>query len=200
MQKQSNWRPDLIRDGDDDDQDYGPSKTQVKAAMHELQTLGLALMELPLPLLGALEMEDRLREGLAELRRLTSREAIRRQSQFIGKLLREADAEPFRRAIDAYRRGQSKLLQEAESWRERLLADDEAVTDWIARFPDAAVQPLRALIRNTRREQQRLLADVTDAEAPVPKGRLYRELFQVLRAELQAELEREFAARAKAAE
>jgi len=190
MSKQSEWRPDL-RDTDEDAEDYGPSKTQVKAAMHELQDLGLALLELPPLQLAALDMEERLREALVELQRLTSREAIRRQSQFIGKMLRETDPEPFRRAIDAYRHGQNKLLQEAELWRTKLLADDAAVTDWMSLNPESNVQQLRSLIRNTRREQARLQDSKIDPEAATPKGRLYRELFQKLRIALEQKFEQQ---------
>jgi ribosome-associated protein len=190
MSKHSDWRPDL-RDSDEDVEDYGPSKTQVKAAMHELQDLGLALLELPPLQLAALEMEERLRDALVELQRLTSREAIRRQSQFIGKMLRETDPAPFRRAIEAYRHGQDKLLQEAELWRSKLLADDAAVTEWMTLNPDSNLQQLRSLIRTARREQTRLKDSMPDAEAPVPKGRLYRELFQKLRIALQQKFEQQ---------
>jgi ribosome-associated protein len=195
IKKGSDWRPDL-RDSFEDDEDYGPSKTQVKQAMHELQDLGLALLELPPSQLAALEMEDRLRNALVELQRLTSREAIRRQSQFIGKMLREADPEPYRAAIHAYRHGQNKVLQEAEVWRTKLLADDEAVTDWAQLFPESNLQQLRSLIRNARREQTRLQESaqpVDGEEVAPPKGRLYRELFQKLRVALQQRFEQQTA-------
>lgn len=189
--KGSDWRPDLRGAFDEPEQDYGPSKTQVKQAMHELQDLGLALLELPPSQLAALEMEDRLRNALVELQRLSSREAIRRQSQFIGKMLREADAEPYRAAIHAYRHGQNKVLQEAELWRSQLLADDAAITRWTAMFPDTNLQQLRSLIRNVRREQTRLQQSSTEDEVPAPKGRLYRELFQKVRIALQQRFEQQ---------
>lgn len=189
MRKQSDWRPDL-RDSAEAAVDYGPSKTQVKQAAHELQDLGVALLELPAVQLAALEMEDRLRNALAELQRLKTFEAIRRQTQFIGKMLRETDPEPFRRAIEAYRHGQDKVLQESEVWRTRLLADDAVVTEWMALHPEANVQQLRSLIRNVRREQARLQDSALDGETVAPKGRLYRELFQKLRVTLQQKLEK----------
>ncbi|WP_299691504.1 ribosome biogenesis factor YjgA [Hydrocarboniphaga sp.] len=193
MKKGSDWRPDLRDSHEDADEDLGPSKTQVKQAMHELQDLGVALLELPPSQLAALQMEDRLRNALVELQRLTSREAIRRQSQFIGKMLRDADSESFRAAIHAYRHGQNKLLQEAELWRTRLLADDAAVTEWVEIVPEANLQQLRSLIRNVRREQTRLQQSNPDAEAAPPKGRLYRELFQKLRIALQQKFDQQAA-------
>jgi ribosome-associated protein len=172
-----------------DDEDIGPSKTEVKQAMHELQDLGVALLELPQVLLDELDMEDRLRDALAELRRLKSFEAIRRQSQFIGKMLREADPEPFRRALAAHRQGQHRALLQAEEWRTRLLAEDAAITQWVAAHPATDVQQLRALIRNVRREQAQRQGAAENGE-PVSRGRskLYRELFQVLRSALLGEI------------
>jgi ribosome-associated protein len=189
--KSSDWRPDLRDAYDAEPGDLGPSKTQVKQAMHELQDLGLALLELPPSQLAALEMEDRLRNALVELQRLTSREAIRRQAQFIGKMLREAEVEPYRAAIHAYRHGQNKVLQDAEVWRTRLLDDDDVVTEWAAEFPETNLQQLRSLIRTTRREQARLQESQQDKEEPVPKGRLYRELFQKVRIALQQRFEQQ---------
>ena len=42
----------------------------------------------------------------------------------------------------------------AETWRDRLLADDAALTEFIAAHPDADVQWLRAAIRAARRERE----------------------------------------------
>ncbi len=41
-----------------------------------------------------------------------------------------------------------------ERWRERLLADDQALTEFIAKHPGADVQTGRNLIRNARRDAQ----------------------------------------------
>lgn len=165
----------------------GPSKTQLKRVMHELQDLGVALLELPDAQLDEIEMEDQLRDALRELRRLRTFEAKRRQSQYVGKLLRLADDEPLRRAIDAYRLGKTReaaALHDVERWRDRLIADDEAITAWVAEHPEGDVQQLRTLIRNARREVTAAHAVDTEGGAP-RKGRAYRELFQKLRAVLQ---------------
>ena len=161
------------------------SRTERKNAMHELQDLGVALLELPDERLDKLDMEERLRDALTELRRLKSFEAIRRQSQFIGKLLRDADPEPFRAAIIDYRLGHSRALELAEAWRTRLLADDEALTDWMREHPRTDKPALRALIRNTRRElAQAEAAREADAASNQKRPR-FRELFQFLRTSLQ---------------
>ena len=57
-----------------------------------------------------------------------------------------------------------------ERRREKLLADDKALTELKERHPEVDVQQLRALIRNARKEQ---------AENKPPKA--YREIFQILK-------------------
>jgi ribosome-associated protein len=93
--------------------------------------------------------------------------------QFIGKLMRDVDAEPIMEHLAAIR-GESAAAKAEfhaiERWRERLLTDDAALTDWLARHPDSDAQQLRQLIRNARREA---------AENKPPKSS--RQLFRLLR-------------------
>lgn len=177
-------------DGPNDAADFdGPSKTQLKREVHELQDLGVALLALPAARRAAIEMDERLREALGEHARMPTREAKRRHLQYIGKLLRDTETGPVRRALEAFHSGDARALHEAERWRERLLASDDALGDWIKTHPDGEVQPLRALIRKARREQAEAEAADRDSGKAVGKGRAYRELFQMLRAHLQAAVE-----------
>lgn len=167
----------------------GPSKTQLKREMHELQDLGVALLALPAARREAIEMDERLREALREHARMPTREAKRRHLQYIGKLLRDTDSAPVRHALEAFHSGDARALHEAERWRELLLASDGALGDWIKARPDCEVQPLRALIRKARRELAEAEAADRDSGKAAGKGRAYRELFQMLRADLQATVE-----------
>lgn len=178
----------MSQDYDDRDADAAPSKTQIKQAMHELQALGEALLELPDVQLDGIEMEDNLREALRTVRGIRTREARRRQLQYVGKLLRMADVEPMRRAMADYRAGQTQstqAFQAIEQWRDRLLDDDAAITNWVDTHPATDVQRLRVLIRNARRERTAMSAQQVDGGA-ARKGRYYRELFKRLRAEMEA--------------
>ena len=155
-----------------------PSKTRVKQAMLELQKLGETLLEFPDGHLDDIEMEDNLRDALRAARLIRSREARRRQLQYIGKQLRSADVEPLRRAIADYRAGQhhaAQAFQELEDWRRRLLEDDTAVTAWMVRYPITEVTRLRRVIRDARHEQ------ATQPNDTGGKRRHYRELFRLLR-------------------
>jgi ribosome-associated protein len=58
-------------------------------------------------------------------------EGRRRQMQYIGKLMRQADEAPLREAVAAFQLGRpatTLALHEAERWRAELIADDEALT------------------------------------------------------------------------
>ena len=76
-----------------------PSKSQIKRDYLELQEFALKILTIPLARFNALEMDESLREAIDEMRRLSSLPARRRQAQYIGKLLREEDLEPFRIAL-----------------------------------------------------------------------------------------------------
>lgn len=82
----------------------GPSKSQVKRDMAELQALGEQLTRLSDSQLATITLEDDLREALAELKRIKSHEARRRQVQLIGKLMRGADADGIRAALAELRK------------------------------------------------------------------------------------------------
>src|SRR5438105_8186511 len=73
-----------------------PSKTRRKAEMHALQDLGEALVALSPARLARLSLPERLADAVVEARSITKWEARRRQMQFIGRLMRNVDAEPIR--------------------------------------------------------------------------------------------------------
>ena len=165
----------------------GPSKTELKAHSAELQDLGEQLLTLRAALFEPLALPARLIDALQELARISSFEGRRRQSQFVGKLMRQLDAariDAIRAALDAQREGSARdtlRLHAAEDWRDRLIADDAAVSAWAARFPATDLQQLRALARQARKD-----AAQTPASGQTPRhGRAYRELFQMVREALE---------------
>jgi ribosome-associated protein len=157
-----------------------PSKTQLKKAMHDLQQLGEGLVSLNEDRLLALAMPDALLAAVREYRRTRSHEGRRRQMQYIGKLMRQVDAEPIREAVAASKLGGARdalALHEAEHWRSELMADDAALTAWMTKNPGSDLQQLRSLIRAARKDA----AAPEHAGAAPRKGRAYRELFQFVR-------------------
>lgn len=75
------------------------SKTQRKKAMHALQSLGEALVGLSADQLERLDLPEALHEAVVEASRIRSREARRRQLQYIGRLMRDVDAERIAEAL-----------------------------------------------------------------------------------------------------
>ena len=159
--------------------DDRPSKSARKREAHEQQALGQALAALSDGALAATPMPELLRDALLELRRTRSHEGRRRQLQYVGKLMRQADLEPLREAVAAATLGRTSdalRLHEAEAWRARLVDGDEALTEWMAAHPATDLPQLRSLIRQARK----------DASLPPEQrhGRAWRELFRFLRPHL----------------
>jgi len=141
--------------------------------MHELQALGVALAELSESQLKEMRLGEDLLEALLEAKRIRSHEAKRRQMQYVGRLMREVDPAPIRSRLAELEGSSAQASarhRRLETWRERLLGDDEALTAFAAEHPGADLQALRTLIRNARKEQK---------EGKPPRA--YRELFRVLK-------------------
>jgi ribosome-associated protein len=123
--------------------------------MHALQALGQQLVDLSRDQLARVDLPDELREAIDFAHKVTSHEGRRRHMQYIGKLMRQVDADEIRAAVGRAT-GESRaavaLMHFAERWRDRLLADDEALTEFMAQRPGADAQWLRASIRAARRE------------------------------------------------
>jgi len=131
------------------------SKTKRKQEMHALQALGGALSELPPSQLAALDIPAELAQALRDAHRIGGHEARRRHLQYIGRLMRKVDPEPIRGAL-AEIQGRSAAARarhrRIEQWRDRLLGDDRALTEFAREHAGADLQALRALIRNARKE------------------------------------------------
>ena len=78
----------------DDDEELPPSKSARKREAHALQKLGERLVEHAAADLARLPLPETLREAIDEARRISSRGALARQRQYIGKLMRDIDVGP----------------------------------------------------------------------------------------------------------
>ncbi len=106
--------------------DSKPSKTALKREQQELQKLGESLIGLSPEQLDALPLDERLRDAVHEARRIRSNNALRRQRQYIGKLMRQIDVDPVRDAVARVTKKASadkRLFAKAERWRERILRE-----------------------------------------------------------------------------
>ena len=176
-----NDSPDTLEARDDgrDEDTSRPSKTRRKQDAHDLQSLGVALLDLPEARLADIGLPEALHDALRETRRITGHEARRRHVQRIGKLMRGLDEAPLaaaRQAIDDLRLGRAGdalALHRAEQWRAELIADDAAAARFLAAHAGADAQRLRALVRQARKD--------ASASPEARSGRAYRELFRYVR-------------------
>ena len=154
-----------------------PSKSQLKREMTALQELGEELLRLPLAKLRALPIPEKLFDAIELAQRIKDREGLRRQRQYIGRLMRDVDPAPLRDALSvdgAAHRAEVAAMHGAERWRERLLAEPAALAEFRGKYPQAGPK-LEELIVGAR------------AEAGQPQhGRSYRQLYRLLRDTLVA--------------
>ncbi len=164
-----------------------PTRTDLKKESDALQKLGEDLLTLRAELMTKLDLPDKLVEGVAEAKRITNFEGKRRQMQFIGKLMRKLEPakwDEIRAALEEQHMPSAKetlVLHQAEQWRDRLIADDDAVGQWLNLSPDTDSQNLRALVRQARKD-----AKPEKPGEALRHGRAYRDIFQLVREVLQA--------------
>lgn len=135
------------------------SKSEMKRESHALQKLGEELVELPINKLEKIPLTDELAEAIALARKISARGGHKRQLQYIGKLLRNIDAEPIQQAMDALRNEHLKenaRLHQLEQWRDRIISEgDKALAELLEKQPDLDRQHLRQLMRNAQQEAKK---------------------------------------------
>lgn len=167
-----------------DDRDEGPSKTRLKREAESLQALGEELAGLPGEVLDGLDLPDRLRVALEDLRRITSHEAQRRQRQFIGKLMRDVDPAPLRALLEARKRPSreaAKLFRLAEDWRDRLVQHGAAAIEaFVAAYPGVDADAFESAVAAAREGRSgapkrlfrmvKAIVDAAAAQTVSPRG------------------------------
>ncbi|MFZ6691611.1 ribosome biogenesis factor YjgA [Undibacterium sp. SXout20W] len=153
-----------------------PSKSELKRQMTALQKLGQELVEQPRDRVKRVPMPEDVRDAILECQQISSHEGRRRQMQYVGKKMRTLDEEEvalIQKTIDSWKgasKSETAAMHALERRRDKLLTDDNTLTELLAEHPELDVQQLRTLIRNARKEQ---------AENKPPKA--YREIFQILK-------------------
>lgn len=152
------------------------SKTRKKKQMNELQDIGFELTRLSTDTLKKMALPADLLEAVLAYKKISSNSALKRQVQYIGRLMRETDAQPimgYLAQLKGENTAHNAYLQRLEQLRDHLIEQDQALTELVSKQPHLDVGTLRTLIRNARKEKM--------AGKP-PKA--YRSLFQQLKAEL----------------
>ena len=153
-----------------------PSKTEMKQESNELQLLGETLTTLSNDQLDQLGLPELMRDALDELSRVGKHEATRRHMQYIGKLMRDIDPAPIRAQLDRWEMGtraNKAAFKASERWRDRLLAEPDALTLFMAEQPTVNREKLNELLVRARLQAEK-------GEAPAASRQVFRVIYRVL--------------------
>jgi ribosome-associated protein len=139
-----------------------------------LQRLGERLLDLSPSQLESMPLPTPLRAAVERARRLRKGGGLRRERQLIGRLMRETDPEPIRRALaelDAGHRREVELFRTVERLRDRLLEGDS----------EALAEARRRLAPERHGELDRLLSEAAHQARQGRPPAAARALFRLLR-------------------
>jgi ribosome-associated protein len=135
-----------------------PTKGELKRQAMAIQDLADRLIEAPERLVDGLNLPDKLADSIALARRITSRAALLRQRQFVGKLMRGINCDPISAALESeaqHARTDAARFRRAERWRDRLVAnDDAAIDEFAAEYRAAARAELSRLVAAAKAERR----------------------------------------------
>jgi ribosome-associated protein len=160
-----------------DEQDR-PSKTQRKREVESLQAMGAELVLLSRETLESFDLPTELAEAVVEAKKIKQHSALRRQLQFIGKVMRNIDPEPIRQRLQDLKkpsRRSVKLMHEAEIWRDSLINKSTSLSEFTCQFPRADANEIQDLIVACR------------SEITKDSKKSYRKLFKLISETLSSE-------------
>jgi ribosome-associated protein len=147
------------------------SRTQIKNEMNALQKFGEELVNLSDKQFDKIPLQGQLADAVTQARGMKHREGRRRQLQFIGKLLRAEELDDIRTAFEKIQTSgqhQTRLLQLAEQWRDKLMSGDNSnLNEFVSSYPMIDMQHLRQLIRNSQKE-------ISQQKPPTNSRKLFR--------------------------
>ena len=147
-----------MNSGDEDEHINGgrPNKTRIKRECDHLLDVGDEILKLKREDIDAMELPVELREAINIALKIKSRSGLKRQRQFIGKLLRGLDNEPIEAQLrKAQHRHDTNTAQfkRLERWRDNLIKNDkQTLSEIIEHFPDIDRQHINQLIRSAHQE------------------------------------------------
>ena len=161
--------------GDDDEHiEHGrPNKSQLKRDAHHLLEVGDQIIKLSADDLESMHLPDDLRAAIDIARKIKSNSGLKRQRQYIGKLLRQMDNEDIEAQLQKIiHRHDTNTAQfkRIERWRDQLIDNDRKAFDQvIERYPDIDRQHLNQLIRQAVKDRHQ-------DKAPASSRKLFRYL------------------------
>ncbi|URX62851.1 DUF615 domain-containing protein [Luteibacter anthropi] len=170
-------RPFDERPSQDDEEDYGPSRSERRRNALDILKLAQQLVELPPSRIPKLNLPEDIIDEIGRTRKVTSHIARKRQMAFLAKQMRRHGDEAFVDARAALGEDRDRQRQEAaymhrlEAARERIMeGGDTALGELFDRHPELDRQHLRSLVRQARAERE--------ANKPL---HAFREIYRILK-------------------
>lgn len=164
----------------DEEEDFGPSRSEQRREALGVLTLALQIVQQSDARIGQIPMDEDLRKLVLSTKRITAQIARKRAVQYLAKIMRreEDDAlQAIRAAIDHDKvegRREAAQLHRVEYWRDRLVAlGDEALSELLMEYPAGDRQQLRQLARNAQQEKVK-------NKPPHSSRELFRELRELI--------------------
>jgi ribosome-associated protein len=134
----------------------GPSRSQVKREAHAVTDLAKRLIALNPKKLATIPLDEHVIQHILAAQTM-QRGALKRQGQYIGKLMRSIELEPIEKALQRLDQPDVEMIQhlhQLEQWREQLIAGNQTTFDTlVTHFPTLDRQHLNQLLRQARKEQ-----------------------------------------------
>jgi len=167
-------------------QDHGDeewiSKTQKKRECDALQKIGERLLKLKPDDLSLIDLPTELAEALEEARRIHSNSALKRQRQYLGKIMRTCDHEKIEQQLmSVEHRNDTNTAQfkKLEKWRDRLIDNDKDVLgEIIEEHPDLDRQHIHNLVRQAAKE-------ASASKPPTASRKLFKYLREIAAASVE---------------
>ena len=138
------------------EEELPPSKSQEKRDCDALNKLGEELLKLKQEELNTMNLPEALADALLTAKKIQSRSGLKRQRQYIGKIMRQLNSDEIKQHLERIKdKHDTNTVQfrKVEQWRDRLLADDKTtLSEIIEAHPETDRQHINQLIRQAKRE------------------------------------------------
>ena len=139
------------------DKDSVISKTELKKDSKKIQEFGRKISELTINNSEAFKFPSNIYEATIDLKNIKSNSAKKRQVQYLGKLLREIDLTDAFLIMKQLKVSSQKEIQRnhiIEDWRDKLLSNNDSITQFVDEYPKIDRQSLRQTISNAQKDNK----------------------------------------------
>ena len=144
-----------------EDEDF-VSRTQKKQVAEDAQDLGERLLTLSNKQLKSLDLPENLYDAVVAANNIKAHGGLKRQLQFIGKLMRHIEIDDivaYFDELDNKHYATNAKFKNMEIWRDRLIREgNDGIQKFQEERPNADVQKLRQLVRNANNKKNEKLA------------------------------------------